>query len=395
MFFKDKESLVKIDVLEQELSNYKLHIENLENEKRTLSERINSLNNENNKLNSSNSDLLNKLNSIERLHTEQINQQNDHQIFEDFFIIQNENLKSGLLDIQGNISQSTELSRETLSVSSEIQSIYKSSTNELSAIVKNLEKLNEGSDEVSSVVNDLGSKSEEISGSISLIHAIVLQINILSLNAAVEAATAGEAGKGFAVVAGEVKNLANKTAEAARQIDESVKQIQASIKKTNERFDNFKITIDDISNKTHTYNDNMSQVFNTSQKAFSGIETITDRVFMSLAKLDHIIWKVNTYLSVAHKKPAFNFVDHKNCRLGKWYNEGYGKRYFSTTPSYSKLDRPHAVVHNGTHKVFDSIENANNIDYAKAFNALQEMEQASKEVFSLLDKMLDERSFKM
>lgn len=82
---------------------------------------------------------------------------------------------------------------------------------------------NEHSNQTTKAMNEINTQIEAINESISVIDQISFQTNILSLNAAVEAATAGEAGKGFAVVAQEVRNLASRSAEAANTIKKIVK----------------------------------------------------------------------------------------------------------------------------------------------------------------------------
>ena len=76
-------------------------------------------------------------------------------------------------------------------------------------------------------MDEINNQVSEINESISIIDQIAFQTNILSLNAAVEAATAGEAGKGFAVVAQEVRNLASRSTEAAQEIKHIVESAKA------------------------------------------------------------------------------------------------------------------------------------------------------------------------
>ncbi len=86
----------------------------------------------------------------------------------------------------------------------------------------------EKAQDVSRKVDDLGRAAQEISKVTDTISDISAQTNLLALNATIEAARAGEAGKGFAVVAGEIKELANQTAQATEEISSQVSGIQAT-----------------------------------------------------------------------------------------------------------------------------------------------------------------------
>ncbi len=114
---------------------------------------------------------------------------------------------------------------ETSAALEEITSITKNNTintDKMATLGKNVkEAVRKGQTLASQTNSSMDEINEEVSSineAITIIDQIAFQTNILSLNAAVEAATAGEAGKGFAVVAGEVRNLANRSAQAASEI---------------------------------------------------------------------------------------------------------------------------------------------------------------------------------
>ncbi|MFC9711256.1 methyl-accepting chemotaxis protein [Paenibacillus sp. NPDC056933] len=92
--------------------------------------------------------------------------------------------------------------------------------------VTHIQQVNDESEAMVAVIQDLRAKNEEILDIVAEITAIAKQTNILALNASIEASRAGEQGRGFAVVANEVKSLANNSGSAAERINELMREMQ-------------------------------------------------------------------------------------------------------------------------------------------------------------------------
>ncbi|WP_148624517.1 methyl-accepting chemotaxis protein [Aliarcobacter cryaerophilus] len=149
-----------------------------------------------------------------------------------------------------------------------------------------------------SSMEDINKQALAINEAIGVIDQIAFQTNILSLNAAVEAATAGEAGKGFAVVAGEVRNLASRSAEAANEIKRIVQLATSKTKEGSEIAnsmiegytslnENISITLDLIQNVT-TASKEQSVGMVQINDAVNNLDQITQRNAQSASEANEI-----------------------------------------------------------------------------------------------------------
>ncbi|EDO3455879.1 methyl-accepting chemotaxis protein [Salmonella enterica subsp. enterica serovar Newport] len=139
-------------------------------------------------------------------------------------------------------------------------------------------------DNVVQTMRDIASSSQKIADIISVIDGIAFQTNILALNAAVEAARAGEQGRGFAVVAGEVRNLAQRSAQAAREIKSLIEDSVSRVDVGSTLVESAGETMDEIVNAVTRVTDIMGEIASASDEQSRGI----DQVGLAVAEMDRV-----------------------------------------------------------------------------------------------------------
>ena len=194
-------------------------------------------------------------------------------------------IASGNLDLSSRTEQQASSLEETASSLEELTSTVKQNSdnarqaNQLAVSASDVAV--KGGALVAQVVDTMGSISEsskKIADIIGVIDGIAFQTNILALNAAVEAARAGEQGRGFAVVATEVRNLAQRSAAAAKEIkgliDDSVQKVDVGT----DLVDKAGKTMEEIVQSIGFVTSIMSEISNASEEQSAGIEQVNQAI---------------------------------------------------------------------------------------------------------------------
>jgi methyl-accepting chemotaxis protein len=194
-------------------------------------------------------------------------------------------ISAGNLDLSSRTEQQASSLEETASSMEELTGTVKQNADNARQATQLAESASavalKGGTVVSKVVQTMGSINEsakKIVDIISVIDGIAFQTNILALNAAVEAARAGEQGRGFAVVASEVRNLAQRSASAAKEIKSlignSVEQVDIGAKLVDQAGSTMTEIVDSVRRVTEI----MSEIAAASQEQTEGIEQINQAI---------------------------------------------------------------------------------------------------------------------
>ncbi len=317
-------------------------------------------------------------------------------------------------------------------------------TNKMAIFAKEVNSAsNEGrrlADETVKSMEEINSQVSEINNAISLIDQIAFQTNILSLNAAVEAATAGEAGKGFAVVAGEVRNLASRSADVAKEIKhlvvtatskanhgkEIASQMIEGYSKLNDNINNTISLINNITDASKEQKEGIEQINDavteldqaTQQNAQAAsnissmareiqnlshklLETANHAKFdqraleqvcdmdltmhLNRLKLDHVNFKNRNCVKLG-TKTNWTVVKETECNLGKWIMESeQNNKSFTKTQNWTHLKEVHLQVHKGMQDII--IENANGSNNEVLAKQAHALDEAISDVFWMIQQV--------
>jgi methyl-accepting chemotaxis protein-1 (serine sensor receptor) len=200
-------------------------------------------------------------------------------------------IAAGNTDLSSRTEQQAASLEETAASMEELASTVKQNAdnarqaNQLAASASDVaERGGSAVSEVVSTMEGISASSRKISEIVSVIDGIAFQTNILALNAAVEAARAGEQGKGFAVVAGEVRSLAQRSAQAAKEIKGLIEDSVAKVGAGSQQVERAGATMQEIVASVKRVTDIMGEISAASEEQSSGI----DQVNRAVSQMDEV-----------------------------------------------------------------------------------------------------------
>jgi len=175
-----------------------------------------------------------------------------------------EKTASAMEELTSTVKQNADNAREANQLAASASEVARKGGTVVSQVVETMSSINESANKIVDIIG--------------VIDGIAFQTNILALNAAVEAARAGEQGRGFAVVASEVRNLAQRSAGAAKEIKALIGDSVEKVERGSKLVGQAGVTMDEVVASVRRVTDIMAEIANASQEQSAGIEQVNHSI---------------------------------------------------------------------------------------------------------------------
>jgi len=359
-----------------------------------------------------------------------------------------EQLATAVEEMSSSATQVASYAEQVLSAAQQSASDADDGLKKLKTLVKHMSDVETSIAQVTEHTRTFVNQTERITHLTQTVNDIADQTNLLALNAAIEAARAGEAGRGFSVVADAVRELANRSSEAATEIDTIVndvvngaREIESVIERSNDaltesREDRLQVcdilerardsaeqnlsATTEVSTATREQSSvatdmsqrlqHVSDSVKTASSSFNDIAKVMrhlrenqleelqllpsdePQMLLRLAKSDHIVWvdKVVRYAMFGQTSLSEGELkDHTQCRLGKFLDSDRGQSLLANKPSFPELySNIHPKVHQLGREVFAKAKSG--VSHDELEPMVEELIATSDRVVGLLDEFISD-----